>query len=249
MGGTKTPTDNWLMTVLTSQWNRLLVGPGMALSASLIPPLAVKVPAAIAGFALTAGGNLLSNRRVRIIEERFKRQDVGRVIEHTLLVAARFIEASQGSTDRTLRANVMLLDRDLALRVTYQSEPGEDNEHLRWRRGQGCVGRVLETGKTVIGDELLPVTIADADKKHRPWNMSPEQIRHTAERIGSILSIPLRLPEGRRVVGVLNFDDPKPVTESLLNRPDIIETAELVAKGLGPYLAELGITEETESGS
>jgi hypothetical protein len=40
------------------------------------------------------------------------------------------------------------------LYVAYRDDAAVDDSNLRWRRGQGCVGRVLDTGRTVIGDDV-----------------------------------------------------------------------------------------------
>lgn len=137
----------------------------------------------------------------------------------------------------------MLVDpKENVLRIAYYTTGYDPAEmKLPWARGQGCAGEAWQRLETVFAPEEgeLPVTVADADRSDRPWNMTPEQIRLTAITISSVLSVPVFLPDGA-FAGVLSLDDRKSLDVSQLGNPDIRAAAEGLEDELGELLKKAG---------
>lgn len=191
----------------------------------------------IPGFLLVAGSRYFGNRAR-------ERSDARYTIARLLTVMVNtFAAARPAPVDRSLRANLMIIDpRTDSLRIAYFTPGYEDGElSLGWGQGQGCAGEAWRRQETIFAPEEgeLPVSVETNKETHRPWNMTPEQIRLTATTISSVLSIPVFLPNGE-IAGVLNLDDQKPLADSLLAGEDIRAATEELAGELGALLEKSG---------
>jgi hypothetical protein len=226
-----------LQRVLFHPVSEYVLGPGLLLLAGLASGWESKVAVAVPGFLLVAGSRYFGERAR-------ERSDARAMIFQLLAVTVNTLEAARPTpADRSLRANLMLVDRDHdALRMAYHTtgyDPGELK--LLWHLGQGCAGEAWQRRATVIAPEgsELPVSVEDADKTDRPWNMTSEQVRMTALTISSVLSVPVFLPVGP-LVGVLTLDDSKKLDESKLGTSEVRQAAEAVASDIGALLTKAG---------
>lgn len=82
------------------------------------------------------------------------------------------------------------------------------------------------------------MTVEVANQADRPWNMTPEQVRMTAETISSVLSVPVFLSGA--LVGVVNLDDSKKLGDSRLADQDVRNAVEDLAVNVGYLLEKAG---------
>ena len=69
--------------------------------------------------------------------------------------------------------------------------------------------------------------------------MTSEQVRMSALTIGSVLSVPVLLPNGA-LVGVLNLDDSKGLEDSSLASHQVRQAAEDLASNIGELIKKAG---------
>jgi hypothetical protein len=214
-----------------------LIGPALLFAGGIVEGWGLRVAIGVPGLLIVAGSQLVGNRARERSDARF-------TIFRLLTVMVSTLEAARPTpVDRSLRANLMLVDPgENVLRIAYYTT-GYDPAELRllWASGQGCAGEAWQRLETVFAPEEgeLPVTVADADRSDRPWNMTPEQVRLTAITISSVLSVPVFLPDGS-FAGVLNLDDRKSLDVSQLGNPDIRAAAEALEDQLGELLKKAG---------
>jgi GAF domain-containing protein len=219
---------------------RYLVGPGLIAFGAQIEPLVGRVPVLAAGWVLVAASSWQADRALG-------REDGRHSLTLLLQNAVTIFEAARSDVaERTLRANLMLVDDGGdALWIAYATVGYDASERsLSWHRGQGCAGVAWESGETVYApyEDELPVFTGDADLASRPWNMTRDQILLTAEKIASIISVPVFLPEEpAMIVGVLNLDDSRPLDESLLAEPVVHAAVEELARSAGSLLERAGL--------
>lgn len=224
---------DWLRDKFTNVLVRFVVGPGLLVVGGLIPAYVVKVPLMLLGAGMVAGANIVADRVVKQAERVLRQEDARQTVQRLLATAVRSIEAGRPvAADRTLRANLMLLDRaEGGLRVALSTGGYSHAEcQLIWYVGQGCAGVAWESGQTVVApqDGELPVSIADVTPHNRPWNMTDLQIQVVGYKLRSVLSAPVFLPTDlSRPVGVLNFDDSRPLGESQLATSCVLEPHDL----------------------
>lgn len=223
--------------LLQSRFIEYVLGPGLLFVGGLMEGWMVKLAIGLPGFAFVAGSRFLGTRSREQSDARY-------TIFRLLTVMVNTLEAARPApADRSLRANVMLVDSQReALRIGYYTTGYRPEElELEWHRGQGCAGEAWAKQESFFAPEQgeLPVSVDDANQVDRPWNMTPEQIRLTAESIGSVLSVPVFLPNGN-FVGVLNLDDSKELSLSLLNSTDVLAAAEDLADEVGEFLGRAG---------
>ncbi len=231
-----------------NSWLRYVAGPGCLLLGGLVSDIGVaKVALLTAGSVLVMGGNLFADRSLRAVEAELRMQDARHALTLLLQNTATMIEAARpGPPDRTLRANVMLFDAEKrGLRIAYSTSGyDEEEKSLVWHPGQGCAGQAWDTRRTHVApeDDELPVAVADAGATSRPWNMTPAQIRITAERTSSVISAPIPHPERRtEVIGVFSLDDSKSLAQSLLGMDDVRAAVESLAVEAGLLLIRVGL--------
>ena len=231
-----------------NRWLRYAAGPGCLAIGGLMDDLGTaKVALLTTGSLLVMGGNLFADRSLRAVQEELRKQDARHALTLLLQNTATMIEAARpGSPARTLRANVMLFDDGRrGLRIAYSTSGyDEEEKSLVWQPGQGCAGQAWETRRTHIApeDDELPVAVSDAESTTRPWNMTPAQIRLTAERTSSVISAPIPNPDQRtEVIGVFSLDDSKPLPESLLGGSDVRAATETLAVDAGLLLLKAGL--------
>ncbi len=221
-----------------NRWVRYAVGPGLLLFGGQLPG-PPKFGALALGFVLVTGGNVWADRTLG-------QEDARRSITLLLQNAVTMIEAARpGPPDRSLRANVMLFDNEAqGLRIAYSTAGyAPEEKSLIWQTGHGAAGQAWESARTVVapeGDEL-PVPVAATEATSRPWNMTPAQIRATADRIASVVSAPVPHPERPgEVLAIFNLDDTKSLPESLLGTDDVRAAVEGLAVDSGPLLLRAG---------
>lgn len=227
----------WARKVTLNPFVEYLIGPGLLFLGGIVEGGVWRAGVGLPGFLLVAGSRYFGNRAR-------EQSDAGSTILRLLTVMVNtFVAARPAPKDRSLRANLLLLDRERdALRIAYYTPGYESGElQLRWRRGQGCAGEAWEKQETVFAptEAELPVKVGSARGTPRPWNMTSEQIRQTAETISSVLSVPVFLPNGD-FAGALNLDDSKDLAESLLSSPDTRAAVEGLAREIGTLLQKAG---------
>ena len=144
-----------------------------------------------------------------------------------------------------VRANIMLLghrdfpiprgERKLcpwtqSLMVDFRLGEYDDDGHLKWRKGEGVCGTVIEFNKAIHSD-LEEVEIYE-------WDMTDRQHRST-EHLGSVLSIPIYRPEDEEKnepIGVLNVDSEKNLNDTEFGRSEIKKTLKKYASYVGRTL-------------
>jgi hypothetical protein len=223
--------------VLLSPWVEYLLGPGPLFVGGVLSPWWVKILVGTPGFLLVAGSRYFGNRAR-------ERSDARYTIARLLTVVVNtFAAVRPAPVDRSLRANLMIIDKPRAcLRIAYFTPGYGDGElGLEWGSGQGCAGEAWRREETIFAPEdgELPVSVETTLETHRPWNMTPEQIRLTAGTISSVLSVPVFVPDGS-IAGVLNLDDQKPLAQSLLGSEDVRAATEELAGELGALLEKSG---------
>jgi hypothetical protein len=227
---------------VSSFWTRTIAGPAIIAVYAEVDPVPAKLGLLLVGLAVTSGGSWVVERRFNRSHEQRRKDDARAQISRLLHSSVTSFEATRPvPAERTLRANVMLANAAGEMTMTYYSEGYTEGEaKVPWRRGQGTCGEAFSSGVTCVAPESdeLPVKASDADRKTRPWNMSPEQVRWSADRIRSVISAPIRLPGNRKVVGVLNFDDSRPLAESLLSDREVAAAVESLAEHIGQLLDE-----------
>ena len=217
---------------------RYLLGPGLMAVGGLFPHPAIAIPGVVFGWLLIAASSRAADLALGV-------EDAQRSLKMLLDNAVTCFEVQGGPspTDRSLRANIMVFDpEEDGLRIAYATAGYSSGETtLLWRKSQGCVGRAWEQGGVVVAPEdvELPVQASDADLTTRPWNMTVEQIRMTADRVASVISVPLTDDRGE-FLGVFSVDDEKPLSESVLGSPDVKPAVEQLAHSLVGLLIKAG---------
>jgi len=232
---------------LNDRWVRFGVGPSLLLAGGLIPSLWIKVPLLICGTVVVQGANIVGDRVLREAEQILRREDARSYISRALTDAVTAVEAARPApAQRTLRANIMLFDREAGgLRAVYYTSGYSDAERsLVWRLGQGCSGVAWERKRTAVApeDEEIPIDPSSVRPHSRPWNMTEDQVRITGPAIRSVVSTPVFLPQTNEVVAILSFDDSRPLEESALGNEDIRAFVEDFAEGIARVLPIAGTT-------
>lgn len=214
---------------------RYAIAPGLLVFGGVPGELWTKVSLLAAGWAGVAGSNIAADLRR-------KGDDARHALTYLLQTIVTSFEAARpSSTGRTLRANIMLIDkkRDVLVMTFHTAGYGETEKNLVWARGQGCVGRAWESAQTRVAPEdfEMPLRPEDAALASRPYGMTEEQIQLTAGRIGSVICVPIFLPrKPSEVAALLSLDDSKGLDDSLLGDPDIRGAVEELAAKAGELL-------------
>lgn len=222
---------------LLRPWIRYFAGPGFIALGSFIPGWPA-IPVVAIGWLLVAGSSWAS-------DELLRRQDARHAIEMLLDHAVTCFEAASPTpASHSLRASVFLLDSEAqGLRMAYSTSGYQDAEKtLLWQRGQGCVGMAWERSRTIFAPEdvELPVSASDIEKSNRPWNMTEEQIRTTAETVASVVAVPIAAGIGGEFLGVFAVDDGRPLSESPLGNNDVPAAIEELADSVRGLLQRAG---------
>ena len=227
-----------LAEILLHPLIRYFAGPGlMALGALLQPPASFVL--VVFGWLLVAGSSWSAGIALH-------REDARQAIDSLLDIAVTSFEAAGAQPDgRTLRANIMVVTEDEgALEMAFWTSGYLEGERdLLWQPGEGCVGLAWERQEVVLAPEdvELPVQASDAELATRPWNMTPEQIRMTAETIAAVLSVPIfGVSRPSHVLGVLSIDDERALDDSPLGSSDVQSAAEQLAVAVAPLLEKAG---------
>jgi hypothetical protein len=217
---------------------RYVIGPAFLIFGGLPRHLLLKVPLLVAGLAMVAISN-------RVADLRLREEDARRALRVLLDTTVRSFEAARpASVDQTLRANIMILDPSQSLmRIAFATSGYSAHElQLQWAKGQGCAGRAWESGETrVVPDDVpMPLRVEDSQLSSRPYGMTEEQIRATADLTASVISVPLYIHrDSVEPVGVLNLDDSRAPEESLLTTPDIRGAVEDLASNIAELLQNI----------
>ncbi|MEW6470648.1 MAG: hypothetical protein AB1679_00050 [Actinomycetota bacterium] len=234
--------SNWLGDVVISKPVQLVVAPVLLLAHGLIDPVQAKLPVAGAGFVLNAAGKWIGDRRLSQAQLSRQQLELRNSINDHLNVAVWTMRNFRPQKSEHLRANVMVVEgKELAMRARSEGYRDEETD-LRWRKGEGVAGRAWEKNETLVApeDTEIPFSLEElGSPRDRPWNISYDHGRATIE-LASIISTPIHRPGTRTVIGVLNFDDQRPLSESLLDSLDVRATVEGLADVLGPKLIDAG---------
>lgn len=147
-----------------------------------------------------------------------------------------------------LRANVMIPDSDLNIRVKgpdkgLNREPflqigydsggyAEMELRRRWRLGQGCVGKAYENNEQRVAARRTDETTWGTE-----WEINPEQVKAT-EDVNSVLCTPIYKPGDEakdNPVAILSLDSPDTVSKAGFEEDEI---QDMVAR---EYATKIGI--------
>ncbi len=131
------------------------------------------------------------------------------------------VAISEDLTFSDLRTNLMLLQPNRTLRITYASgDYSTAEKQLEWREGIGCCGMAWARKEP---------TVTDSEDTER----LPPPYREVVLHVQSVLSVPIRRRTTGEWLGVLNVDSFKPLTFSHLGESKVRDVAIRYALGIG----------------
>jgi hypothetical protein len=142
-----------------------------------------------------------------------------------VLRTAQQILAGMGSL--RVRGNVMVVVADpehgerLQMRYNSGSYREEEEDNYWTREDKSVATEAWVSKRAHLGGEPA---YAESELKREDINVMKLLPRpETREAIKTVLSVPVRPPGKNRVFAVLNFDDEKPLPDSALRKPEVIQ--------------------------
>lgn len=180
-------------------------------------------------FAVLLGGYQVAARSE--LAKREERLDAANTVTSMLELVRRHAAEMAGVDFENVRANICRWSpQQSGLMLAHHSGVyGSDEFGVVWRPSHGCVGHAWADQATQIypDDGETPVDPSHARNHHRPWGMTPEQIRATVD-CKSVVSVPISDPRTvGSLIGVVSVD--------LLGDPVTYDTA----AGIATYVEDL----------
>lgn len=158
--------------------------------------------------AVVLGGYQVASRSE--LAKREERIDAANTVISMLELVRRHVAGMTKLEIEEVRANVCRWSpsREGLQLVHHSGVYGSDEFQVVWRPSHGCVGHAWAEQQTQIypDDGQDPVDASEARSHHRPWGMTPEQIRATGD-CKSVVSVPIPHPRTTgSLIGVVSVD-------------------------------------------